>query len=238
MAFFVYSYFDLVKKFYPKDATRFFQKFSEDFKKEHEYDLRNIEHITLPEHNEDKIAKLYRDNKYRLSLSQPAFTYLMQFLESLPETGFKLFINIVEKNLDLRQVERGADDRFSFAAIIARGAQGQDMPAEDEGIPGHRPGNAVSSTDPNVGNNLATLKLGKLPMEKDAEEDVRAEVTELDLAVPPATARPVCYKPTRCSISNKRTRMKDPIGPRSRTRHLPPVMSPWKSRRFVRTETD
>lgn len=182
---FVYSYFDLVKKFYPKDATRFFQKFSEDFKREHEYDLRSIEHITLPEHSDDKIATLYRDNKYRLSLSQPAFTYFMQFLESLPEAGFKLFINIVEKNLDLRQVERGADDRFSFAAIIARGVDGQDMPAEDEGIPGHRPGNAVSSTDPSVGNNLATLKLGKLPMEKDAEEDVRAEVTELDLTIPP-----------------------------------------------------
>lgn len=186
---FVYSYLDLVKRFYPKEAVRFFQKFSEDFKKEHEYDLRGIDHITLPEHGEDKIAKLYRDNKYRLSLSNSAFIYFMQFLESLPQAGYKLFIDIVEKNLDLRQVERAADDRFSFASVIQRGAEGQDMPAEDEGIPGHRPGNAVSSTDPNVGNNLATLKLGKLPMEKEAEEDVRAELMDLDAQIPPQSGQ-------------------------------------------------
>lgn len=187
---FVYSYLDLVKQFYPKEATRLFQKFAEDFKKEHEYDMRGLEHITLPEHGEDKIVKLYRDNKYRLSLSSSAFIYFMQFLESLPQAGYKLFIGIVEQNLDLRQVERAADDRFSFASVIQRGVDGQDMPAEDEGIPGHRPGNAVSSTDPNVGTNLATLKLGKLPMEKDAEEDVRAELKDLDDKAPPRPGEP------------------------------------------------
>lgn len=187
---FVYSYLDLVQQFYPKEATKLFQKFSEDFKKEHEYDLRGLEHITLPEHGENKIAKLYRDNKYRLSLSNSAFIYFMQFLESLPQAGYKLFIDIVEKHLDLRQVERAADDRFSFASVIQRGIEGQDMPAEDEGIPGHRPGNAVSSTDPNVGNNLANLKLGKLPMEKDCEEDVRGDLMDLDLEIPPAPGQP------------------------------------------------
>ncbi|OAL25752.1 hypothetical protein AYO22_04741 [Fonsecaea multimorphosa] len=187
---FVYSYLDLVKQFYPKEANRLFQKFHEDFKKEHEYDLRGLEHITLPEHGEDKIAKIYRDNKYRLSLSNPAYVYFMQFLETLPQAGYKLFMTIVENNLDLRQVERAADDRFSFASVIQRGIDGQDMPAEDEGIPGHKPGNAVSSTDPNVGNNLATLKLGKLPMEKDAEGDVRAELEELDQKIPPHPGQP------------------------------------------------
>ncbi|KAK7902607.1 Transcription initiation factor TFIID subunit 5 [Exophiala xenobiotica] len=187
---FVYSYLDLVQQFYPKEAVRLFQKFSEDFKKENEYDLRGLEHITLPEHGENKIAKLYRDNKYRLSLSNSAFIYFMQFLESLPQVGYKLFIDIVEKHLDLRQVERAADDRFSFASVIQRGVEGQDMPAEDEGIPGHRPGNAVSSTDPNVGNNLANLKLGKMPMEKDCEEDVRGDLMDLDLEMPPAPGQP------------------------------------------------
>ncbi|KAK6375742.1 Transcription initiation factor TFIID subunit 5 [Exophiala oligosperma] len=187
---FVYSYLSLVKQFYTKDAKMLFQKFSEDFRKEHEYDLRSIEKITLPEHGEDKTAKLYRDNKYRLSLSNSAFIYFMQFLESLPQAGFRLFIEIVEKHLDLRQVERAADDRYSFASIIQRGIDGQDMPAEDEGIPGHRPGNAISSTDPTVGNNLATLKLGKLPLDKEVEEDVRGDLMDLDLAVPPRADQP------------------------------------------------
>ncbi|EXJ91567.1 transcription initiation factor TFIID subunit 5 [Capronia epimyces CBS 606.96] len=182
---FVYSYLELVKQFYPKEAARLFQKFSEDFKKEHEYDLRGLQFITLPEHGEDKVAKLYRENRYRLSLTHHAFTAFMGFLESLPDAGFKMFLGIVQNNLDLREVDRAADDRFSFAAVIQRSKEDQDMPAEDEGIPGHRPGNAISSTDPNVGNNLANLKLGKLPMEKDLEEDVRGDLMDLDLEVPP-----------------------------------------------------
>ncbi|EXJ60910.1 transcription initiation factor TFIID subunit 5 [Cladophialophora yegresii CBS 114405] len=187
---FVYSYLDLVKQFYPKEAQRLFHKVAEDFRKEHEYDLRGLEHMTLPEHSEDKVGRIYRDNKYRLALSSAAYVYFMQFLESLPQQGYKLFISIVENNMDLRQTDRGADDRFSFASVIQRGIDGQDMPAEDEGIPGHRPGNAVSSTDPSVGNNLATLKLGKLPLEKDLEEDVRGDLEELDLKCPPVPGQP------------------------------------------------
>lgn len=188
---FVYSYLDLVKKLYAKEATSLFKKFAEDFRKEHDYDMKNLEHVQLPEHNEqDKTARMYRDNKYRLSLSNAAYVYFMQFLESLPQVGYKLIITIVETNLDLRQSDRAADDRFSFASIIQRGIEGQDMPAEDEGIPGHRPGNAVSSLDPSVGNNLATLKLGKLPMEKDLEEDVRGDLDELDAKNPPALGKP------------------------------------------------
>lgn len=188
---FVYSYLDLIRHFYPKDAGRLFQKFAEEFRKEHESDLRGLEHISLPEHgDQDKIAKLYRENKYRLSMSTAAYIYFIQYLESLPREGYKLFMTIVENNLDLRQTDRAVDDRFSFASVIQRGIDGQDMPAEDEGIPGHRPGNAISSTDPNVGTNLATLKLGKLPMEKDAEEDVRAELEELDARDPPKPGHP------------------------------------------------
>ncbi|KAI9873117.1 MAG: Transcription initiation factor TFIID subunit 5, partial [Watsoniomyces obsoletus] len=114
----------------------------------------------------------------------------MQFLEGLPPELYKLLIAIVDNNLDLRQVDRTSDDRYSFASVILRAAEGQDMPDEDEGIPGHRPGNAISSTDPNVGNNLANLRLGKMPMEKELEEDVRAEVTDIDISMPPASGEP------------------------------------------------
>lgn len=189
--FFVYSYLALIRLFYPKEGVRLFQKFADQFKKEHEYDLRSLERITLPEHaGDENIAKLYRENKYRLTLSNAAYNYFMQFLESLPPAGYQLLIRIVEENLDLRGVDRAADDRFSFASVILRGAEGQDMPAEDEGIPGHRPGNAISSTDPNVGTNLANLKLGKLPMDKETEEDVRAELMDIDLQDPPAADQP------------------------------------------------
>ena len=182
---FVYSYLALVLNSYSKEAQHLCTKCADGFRKEHEYDLRSLERIGLPEHIEgDNIAKLYRDNTYRLSLSTATYNYFMQFLEGLPPDLYKLLIKIVDENLDLRQVDRTADDRFSFASVLLRASEGQDMPDEDEGIPGHRPGNAISSTDPNVGNNLANLRLGKLAMDKDLEEDVRAELDDIDIAMP------------------------------------------------------
>lgn len=188
---FVHCYLNLVGQLYPQESNRFFNANSKLFKQEHEVDLRGLERITLPEHlDDDNIAKLYRTNKYRVVLSDPAFTHLMQFLESMDANHSKLILPIVEGQLDLRHVDRAMDDRFSFATMLRRSKEVQDMPAEDEGIPGHRPGNALSSTDPKLGNNLAMLKLGKMQMEHDLEGDVRAELEELDAKSPPEPGEP------------------------------------------------
>jgi len=184
--FFVHCYLELVKQFYPKEATRLFQRWQELFKQEHDQDLRSLERIAMAEHTGDhNVAKTYRDNKYRLSLTNAAFEYFIQWLESLPSENYQLFIRVQQNNLDLRRVDRASDDHYSFASVLLRGQTGQDMPAEDEGIPGHNPGNAISSTNPKEGTNLALLKLGKLPMEKELEEDVRGELMDLDLHTPP-----------------------------------------------------
>ena len=145
---------NLVDQLYTRDARAFWNKFHEQFKSVHEHDLRRLEHTLLPEHQEDNtVAKTYRENRYRLPITNASFNYLMQFLESLPTSWYKLFIQIIEKHMDIRQVSRATDDKFSFEAILRRGQE--DQVVEDEGIPGHRPGNAISSTDPNVGNALA-----------------------------------------------------------------------------------
>ena len=110
----------------------------------------------------------------------------MQFLEGQPADIYKLLIKIVMKILTCDRLTALPDDRYSFASVILRAAEGQDMPDEDEGIPGHRPGNAISSTDPNIGNNLANLRLGKLAMDKELEDEIRAEVNDIDISMPPA----------------------------------------------------
>ena len=67
--------------------------------------------------------------------------------------------------------------------MIARGSVEEDLPAEDEGIPGHNPGSA--NTDRNAPPVLAKLQLGALPMEPELMEDVRAELQEEDSKNPP-----------------------------------------------------
>jgi transcription initiation factor TFIID subunit 5 len=68
--------------------------------------------------------------------------------------------------------------------MIARSGDDFDLPAEDEGIPGHNPGSA--NTDRNAPSVLPNLKLGQMPMDPDAMEDIRAELKEEDDRHPPA----------------------------------------------------
>ena len=183
---FVHSYLSLVVAFYQSPARSFYEKFSSLFKPEHEVELRSLERITLPEHvKDDNIAKVYTNNKYRLVMSDPAFTHLMTFLESNLSKGGRLIIPILTTYMDVRHVDRAVDDRYSFASMMLKNRSIPDMPAEDEGIPGHAPGNSISSTDPQKGLTLAALKLGKLLPDPDVESDVRAEVSDLDDRHPP-----------------------------------------------------
>ncbi|KAK5084350.1 Transcription initiation factor TFIID subunit 5 [Lithohypha guttulata] len=183
--FFVYFFLNLVDQFYTKEARAFWNKYQEQFKSVHEHDLRRLEHTLLPEHQEDSsIARIYKQNRYRLPITHASFQYLMQFLESLQTSWYKLFIQVIEKHMDIRQMARAADDKFSFEAILRRDQE--DQVVEDEGIPGHKAGSAIISTDPKEGNSLANLKLGKLPMEPELEEDLRGDLKELDLQDPAA----------------------------------------------------
>ena len=137
----------------------------------------------MPEHvQENPIARLYRNNKYRIVLSNPAFANLMQFLESKQKEGGSVMSAILTGFCNIITKERSADDRFSFAAVLGRAGGGQSFPAEDEGIPGHHPGSAYTGDNPAMAGTLPRLRLGKLPLDQTLESDVRGELAEEDSA--------------------------------------------------------
>jgi transcription initiation factor TFIID subunit 5 len=185
--FFVYMYLGLVEQTNAVIAENFWKKFVEPFRTQHEHDIQLLKSATLPEHlKADGEAKRYLSNKYRVNLSSPAQMYILTFLESLSREHYALLIKILETNIDLRVSDRATDDRYSFASVILRAQDDSNLPPDDEGIPGHKSGNAIITDQANVGNTLATLKLGKLQMDKDTEEDVRADLEEIDSKMPPA----------------------------------------------------
>lgn len=187
---FAYSFLDMVTQGYPHDAKAFFESNKNLFLPEHTEDVRTFEPISLPEHVQDNpLAKRYRSNKYRLVLSNPAFSNLMQFLESKHKDGGSVMSAILASYCSVITKERAADDRFSFASILARSQEMDTYPAEDEGIPGHHPGSAYTGDSPAVTGHLPRLKLGKLPPEPELESDVRAELEELDAKQPPTDGR-------------------------------------------------
>lgn len=182
---FVYSFLSMITSLYQQEAKRFFEANKNLFFPEHIDDLRNLGTISLPEHVQaNSTAKLYRENKYRLVLSNPAFTHLMQFLESKQKEGGSVMSAILSSYCTVTTKERAVDDRFSFAALLSQAGAGQ-FPAEDEGIPGHHPGSAYTGDNPAMAGTLPRLRLGKLPLDPNLETDVRGELAEEDARNPP-----------------------------------------------------
>ncbi|KAI5361453.1 Putative TFIID subunit TAF5, NTD2 domain, WD40/YVTN repeat-like-containing domain superfamily [Septoria linicola] len=182
---FVYFYLNCIGEFYTRDAEEFFTRFRDHFEREHVEDVRNLSRLNEPEHaQENSTAQLYRDNRYRLTLSNMAFQTLMMHLESKENEGGKIVTHIISQNMDIRVVDRAAaGSERSLAKMLASRDGQEDVPAEDEGIPGHNPGSA--NLDPKAPAVLSKLSLGPLPMEDALMEDLKAELQEHDSSHPP-----------------------------------------------------
>lgn len=179
-----------------KESREFFNRFKSDFENDHADDIRALASISLPEHVQDnELAKIYRGNRYRVTIGQVAFHNLILFLESLDKdpnggtngglNGGGVLIFIIHTYLQVVTVDRSADERSGLAALLYRAKAAEDLPAEDEGIPGHNPGSA-NVDQSTTSTTLPRLKLGRLPMDAELMGDVRAELEDEDTKNPPA----------------------------------------------------
>ena len=89
-------------------------------------------------------------------------------------------MSILQQFCNLRTAERGgASGSLSLiGAALGHGLKDEDVLAEDEGIPGHHPGSANTTT--NSSNVLVKLRLGPLPMDPELAIDVHNELQDLD----------------------------------------------------------
>lgn len=185
---FVHAFLSLAVDHYPKHAQTFFNAYSERFQKEHQDDLRALKNITLPEHvQNNQVAQLYRTQRYRITLTQSAFSTFVQFLEANDTEGGSVILNLVHTHLDVKVRDRATIGQERSLARIMAATDGFDAPAEDEGIPGHNPGSA--NTDINAPPVLTKLQLAPMPLEPDLMEDVKAELQDHDAANPPPPGR-------------------------------------------------
>jgi transcription initiation factor TFIID subunit 5 len=171
------------------DAKTFIQKFKWHFERVHSDELHILETITLPQHVlENSLAKLYRENKYRLPLNSHVYFNLVTFLEGNGKKGGSVVTYLLQTYCEVRETARGPIDQYSFEAIIHR-AQGLSKDAlteeEQEGIPGAFTG--VSNHD--LMNNNVPLKLGPMQMEPELAQDARAELEEEDARHPPVAGQ-------------------------------------------------
>lgn len=179
---FVYSFLHLVKEFYSKDAENFFALYQNVFERDHDEDIKVLRQVRLPVHLQDsRIAKLYMDNKYRLTLTTMPFYNLIQFLESKMFDGGQSIMDIIRDHLNIVTVDRTATAEKSIAAILAAGQGDDDLPAEDEGIPGHNPGHPLTTRhDPEADAARIRLQLGAYTQDQELQEDLRAALQDQD----------------------------------------------------------
>jgi transcription initiation factor TFIID subunit 5 len=120
-----------------------------------------------------------------LTSASMAFQTLAQFLEANEAKGGKIVLRVVTGHMFIRPVDRAANNgERSLAKLLAQRGEGQDVPGEDEGIPGHNPGSANEKQDAPA--TLVKLQLAPRPMEADLMEDVKAELQDHDASHPPA----------------------------------------------------
>lgn len=185
---FVYSYLDLVSQNLPDEAKHFLNTLKSNFENVHSDDLRTLVTVTLPQHvQENRVTRLYQENKYRIPLNQHASGQLFSFLEREDDAGGSVILQVLQAYCQVDSTARGPIEPYSFEAIYRR-AQNLDLDDVDaqEGIPGVFTG--VSNKD--VLDAHAPLKLGPMPTEAELRDDVRAELEEFEKSHPPADGVP------------------------------------------------
>jgi transcription initiation factor TFIID subunit 5 len=220
---FVYEFLDLVREFYTKDAETFFAKFQNLFERDHDEDIKTLRQVRLPAHlTESRIAKLYIDNKYRVTLTNMPFFNLMQFLESKIFEGGQALMDVMRDHINIVTVDRTATAEKSLAAILAGGQGDDDLPAEDEGIPGHNPGHPLTTRhDPEADASRIRLALGAYPQDQDLEEDVRAALQDEDAKSAPRPGQSTLVDEFEQRIKREPTE----DGPSRDTVPLPPSLA-------------
>ncbi|TGZ83286.1 WD40 repeat-like protein [Ascodesmis nigricans] len=162
---FVHFYLNMLSQGYVNPAKAFWTKHHEEHGTKHSHDLKELGALTLPAHaTENQLAKLYRESKYRISLSKTTGGLVIVFLEETEDQGGKLVLDVINRYVDIRTVA-------GRAGMFSR----DEDATEDEGILGHVSGSQASVTDV-----LRAVKLGPLPMDRELAKEVEDELQEED----------------------------------------------------------
>ncbi|EMR08462.1 hypothetical protein PNEG_03290 [Pneumocystis murina B123] len=159
---FIHSYLDLISKNQINSAKQFFNTYSSEHEVLHGHDIRQISSITLPEHiEENELVKLYRQNKYRITMWRTAFDLMLHFLFENESNGGAIIMRLLNQHIETKIVT-GRPDQFINSVVT-----------NDEGISGYD----VYHLD---NFNKQPVKLGEMPLDTDLKNNIEIELASLD----------------------------------------------------------
>ncbi|KAG4304664.1 hypothetical protein PORY_002057 [Pneumocystis oryctolagi] len=159
---FIHSYLDLISKNQTNSAKQFFDTYSSEHEVLHGHDIRHMSSITLPEHiEENELVKLYRQNKYKITMWRTAFDLMLHFLFENESNGGAVIMRLLNQHIETKIVT-GRPDQFINSTIT-----------NDEGISGYDVYHLDSF-------NKQPVKLGEMPLNTDLKSDIEMELATLD----------------------------------------------------------
>ncbi|KAA8896291.1 WD40-repeat-containing domain protein [Sphaerosporella brunnea] len=161
---FIYFYLYMIQNGHLGAAKTFWKNHIAEHEAVHAYDLQELSRLSHPSHvEENHLAKLYIENKYRVKMPNTTRNLLLHFLEETAEEGGQTMLDILNQRFELTSLP-------GRASLFDRAAEGQ----EGEGIQGHPFGRA------DLADNAPPVKLGVLPMDKDMVKEVEEELRDED----------------------------------------------------------
>ena len=163
---FVYSFLELASRGYVKACKEFFEAHAPEHESLRLHDLRELSAISSLEHvQHNELAKLYRENKYRISITRTTFNLLTYHMHDNESAGGGIITRFLNDHMDIHIITGHP------TTLNARDETGL---GEDEGIPGH------TSTRRSATGELLHLKLGAYPMDKEFIADVEERLVQED----------------------------------------------------------
>lgn len=162
----MYSFLELASKGYVKACQEFFEAHAPEHEALHAHDLFQLMAIRSMEHvQHSEMAKLYKESKYRISLTRTTFNLLTYHLHDNEAAGGAIITRFLNDHMDVH-ITTGHPTMLNTRDENGLG--------EDEGIAGHSTGRRAATGE------LASLKLGPLPMDKEFIADVEERLQQED----------------------------------------------------------
>lgn len=180
---FVYLYLELVERNEPGEARAFYEKFKMEHMLQHDYEVRSIGGVSLPEHiDHNAVAKLFHHNKYVVRVSTTSMNLVLGFLNENQGIGGAILVRTINGHMKIipqvevsteAQDQADASERMEgIPAVYQLINSGEETPAEVR--------EKEKSRDNPEFLNSKSLKLGKLPTDPEFSKELEAELKQKD----------------------------------------------------------
>lgn len=175
---FIHCYLDLITKNYISELRFFFEKYSSDHLVLHNYEITRISGLgSLENLQSNDVAKIFRENKYKVVVSKTSLNLLLNFLHENEAIGGGVIIRIINQYIEPELSNENAsfeNQEREGELSLNEGIQKLDLLISSKISKDSTQQSGISQL------NSKSVNLGKLPKDTDFEKEVELELKQRD----------------------------------------------------------